>query len=80
MDNEPFWHLSADKDKAVITEEALYAFSHKESRLAIGNYMIRSIKDDTVSGQYRNSHPDINWMVAEDVLKIIPLTGLICDR
>lgn len=35
MDSEPFWDLSTDKDKAFITWEALYAFSHEASRSAI---------------------------------------------
>lgn len=77
MDSEPFWDLSTDKDKAFITWEALYAFSHEASRSAIKNYLVRSIKDDTVSEQYNNDHPTINWMVAEDIMGIIPLIGLM---
>ena len=77
MDSEPFWDLSTDKDKAFITWEALYAFSHKESRSAIKDYLIRSIKDETISEQYNCEHPSINWMVAEDILGIIPLIGLM---
>lgn len=57
--------------------KALYAFSHAKSRLAIKNLLIRSITEDTVSDQYRNEHPSINWMVAEDMLGIIPLVGLM---
>lgn len=77
MDSELFWDLSTDKDKAFITWEALYAFSHKESRLAIKAYLVRSVKDDTISDQYNNDHPSINWMVAEDIIGIIPLIGLM---
>lgn len=77
MDSEPFWDLSADKDKALITWEAFYAFSHKESRLAIKAYLVRSVKDDTISEQYAKEHPIINWMVAEDVLRIVPLLGIL---
>lgn len=77
MDSEPFWELSADKDKAFITWEALYAFSHNESRLAIKDYLVRSIKDDTISKQYSNNHPTINWMVAEDIMGIIPLISFL---
>lgn len=77
MDSEPFWDLSTDKDKAFITWEALYAFSHNESRLAIKDYLIRSIKDDTISEQYSDDHPTINWMVAEDIMGIIPLISLL---
>ena len=76
MDSEPFWDLSTDNDKAFITWEALYAFSHEASRSAIKNYLIRSIKDDTISEQY-NNHPTINWMVAEDIMGIIPLISLV---
>lgn len=72
MDSEPFWDLSTDKDKAFITWEALYA-----SRSAIKNYLIRSIKDDTISEQYSTDHPTINWMVAEDIMVIIPLISSI---
>lgn len=77
MDSEPFWDLSTDKDKAFITWEALYAFSHDASRSAIKNYLIRSIKDDTISEQYSTDHPTINWMVAEDIMVIIPLISFI---
>lgn len=77
MDSEPFWDLSTDKDKAFITWEALYAFSHEASRSAIKNYLIRSIKDDTISEQYNNDHPTINWMVAEDIMGIIPLISFL---
>lgn len=77
MDSELFWDLSTDKDKAFITWEALYAFSHEASRSTIKNYLVRSIKDDTISEQYSTVHPTINWMVAEDMLGIIPLLGLL---
>lgn len=77
MDSEPFWNLSTDKDKAFISREAFYAFSHNESRTAIKDYLIRSIKDDTISEQYNNDHPTINWMVAEDIMGIIPSIGLL---
>ena len=76
MGSEPFWGLSTDKDKAFITWEAFYAFSHNESRAAIKECLTRSITDDTISTQYSNDHPTINWMVAEDILGIIPLIGL----
>ena len=77
MDSELFWDLSTDKDKAFITWEALYAFSHEASRAAIKDYLLRSVKDDTISDQYYNDHPTINWMVAEDIMGIIPLIGLM---
>ena len=77
MDSEPFWDVSTDKDKAFITWEALYAFSHEASRAAIKDYLLRSVKDDTISEQYNNNHPTINWMVAEDIMGIIPLIGLM---
>ena len=77
MDSEPFWDLSTDKDKAFITWEALYAFSHEASRAAIKDYLLRSVKDDTISEQYNNNHPTINWMVAEDIMGVIPLIGLM---
>ena len=77
MDSEPFWDLSTYKDKAFITWEALYAFSHEASRAAIKDYLLRSVKDDTISDQYYNDHPTINWMVVEDIMGIIPLIGLM---
>ena len=77
MDSEPFWDVSTDKDKAFITWEALYDFSHEASRAAIKDYLLRSVKDDTISEQYNNNHPTINWMVAEDIMGIIPLIGLM---
>ena len=77
MDSEPFWDLSIDKDKAFISWEAFYAFSHEESRSAIRVFLIRSIHDDTISEEYRNSHPDINWMVAEDMIAFAPILGLV---
>lgn len=77
MDSEPFWDLSTDKDKAFITWEAFYAFSHNESRSAINDFLVRSIKDDTISEQYSDGHPTVNWMVAEDMLGIIPLISFL---
>lgn len=77
LGHEPFWNLANDKDKAYISWEALYAFSHNESRLAIKDYLVRSIREDTVSDQYQNEHPRINWMVAEDILGMIPLVSLM---
>lgn len=77
MDSEPFWDLSNDQDKAFITWEALYAFSHEASRSAIKYYLIRSIKDDTISEQYGADYPTINRMVAEDIMGIIPLISFL---
>ena len=77
MDSEPFWDLSIDKDKAFISWEAFYAFSHEESRSAIREFLIRSIHEDTISEEYRNRHPDINWMVAEDMIAFAPIIGLV---
>lgn len=77
MDSEPFWDLSNDKDKAFISWEAFYAFSHDESRLAIRDFLIRSIHEDTISEEYSNGHPDINWMVAEDMIAFAPIIGLV---
>lgn len=77
MDSEPFWDLSSDKDKAFITWEALYAFSYEASRAVIKDHLLRSVKDDTISEQYNNDHPTINWMVAEDIMGIIPSIGLM---
>ena len=77
MDSEPFWDLSTDKDKAFITWEAFHAFSHNESRSAINDFLVRSIKDDTISEQYSDGHPTVNWMVAEDMLGIIPLISFL---
>ena len=77
MDSEPFWDLSIDKDKAFISWEAFYAFSHDESRLAIRDYLISSIHEDTISKEYRNGHHDINWMVAEDMIALAPVLGFV---
>lgn len=77
MDSEPFWDLSNDKDKAFISWEALYAFSHEESRLLIKDYLICSIHEDTISEDYRNSHSDIHWMVAEDMIALAPVLGIL---
>lgn len=77
MDSEPFWDLSTGKDKAFITWEAFYAFSHSESRAVIQDHLIHSIKVDTISKQYSNNHPTINWMVAEDIMGLFPLIGFL---
>lgn len=77
MDSEPFWDLSNDKDKAFISWEAFYAFSHEESRLAIKNYLIRSIHKDTISEEYHKRYPDINWLVAEDMIAFPPVLGFV---
>ena len=60
MDSEPFWELSNDKDKAFISWEVFYAFSHDESRSAIRELLLRSIHEDTISEEFRNIHPYIN--------------------
>lgn len=72
MDSEPFWNLSSNKDKAFISWEAFYAFSHEESRSAIRNFLIRSIQKDTISEEYCKGHLDINWMAAEDMIAFAP--------
>ncbi len=77
MDSEPFWDLSIDKDKAFISWEAFYAFSHDESRSAIRDFLIRAIHEDTISEEYSNRHPDINWMVAEDMIALAPFLGFV---
>lgn len=77
MDSEPFWDLSNNKDKAFISWEAFYAFSHEESRSAIRDFLIRSIHKDTISEEYSNRHPNINWMVAEDLITLSPILGFV---
>lgn len=78
LGSEPFWNLANDKGKASITSwEVLYAFSHTDSRLAIRDYLVRSIREETISDQYQNERPRINWMAAEDMLGIIPLVSLM---
>ena len=77
MDSEPFWDLIDDKSVAYITCEAFWAFSDQKAQRAIKEYLLRSIREDTVSAQYSSEHPGINWMVAEEVLGIIPFVGLM---
>ncbi|MGM9778999.1 MAG: hypothetical protein ACI3ZD_11800 [Prevotella sp.] len=77
MDSEPFWDLSNDKDKAFISWEAFYAFSHDESRSAIRDFLIRSIQEDTICEEYSNGHHNINWMVAEDLIALSPVLGFV---
>lgn len=77
MDSEAFWDLSNDKDKAFISWEAFYAFSHEESRSAIRAFLIRSIHEDTISEEFRNGHHDMNCMVAEDMIAFVPILGLV---
>ena len=76
MDSEPFWNLTGRKDRAYITWESFYAFSHAASREAIREFLQGTIADDTISSQYRNSHPYIDWMVAEDILIVLPFVSL----
>lgn len=76
MASEPFWDSSNDKDKAIISWEAFYAFSHEESRLAIHDFLVCSIHDDTISKEYRNNHPCIDWLVAEDMIAFAPFLGV----
>lgn len=77
MNSEPFWNLSANKDMAYITWESYHAFSHKDSNSAIKSFLIRSIIDDTISREYSNNFPNINMMVAENLISIIPLLGFL---
>lgn len=79
MDSEPFWNLSGHSDRAYITWESFFAFSHAESRQAIREFLQRTIADDTISPQYRNNHPSIDWMVAEDILGVIPFLYLFAS-
>ena len=76
MDSEPFGDLSNDKDKAFISWEAFYAFSHEESRSAIREFLIRSIHEDTISEEYRNRHPDINCIVSQYIIAFSPIIDL----
>lgn len=77
MHNEPFWTLCADKEKALLSPEALYAFSHEASRRAIRDFLIGTIKEETISETYHLSHPHIDWLVAEDMLAFAPVLGLL---
>ena len=76
MDSEPFWDLSNNKDKAFITWEAFYAFSHEASRITITNYLMHSMKNDTISKQYKNL-PTTNMIAAEDIMGFIPFVCLL---
>ena len=76
MDSEPFWKLSSNHDKAYITKESWFAFSHSASRAVIKDYLEKSISDDTISSQYRTNHPNLDWMTAEDILGFIPFLSL----
>lgn len=77
MHNEPFWTLSADKDKALLSPEALYAFSHEASRRAIRVFLTGTIKEETIGEAYHLSHPHIDWLVAEDMLAFAPVLGIL---
>ena len=77
MHNEPFWTLSADKDKALLSPEALYAFSHETSRRAIRDFLIGTIKEETISETYRPDHPHTDWMAAEEIIAFAPFLGLL---
>ena len=77
MDSEPFWQLTDNRNKAVLSWEAFCAFSHEESCIAIAELLQRSIKEDTISEQYRQTHQDMNWMVAEDFMSFVPFLGLL---
>lgn len=77
MHNEPFWTLSADKDKALLSPEALYAFSHETSRRAIRVFLTGTIKEETIGEAYHLSHPHIDWLVAEDMLAFAPVLGFL---
>ncbi len=77
LDSAPFWNLSCEKNKAIITSEALFAFSHEESRTAIRHFLIHSIRKDTISEEYAESHHGINWMVAEDMIAFAPVLGML---
>lgn len=77
MHNEPFWTLSADKDKALLSPEALYAFSHEASRRAIRVFLTGTIKEETIGEAYHLSHPHIDWLVAEDMLAFAPVLGFL---
>ena len=35
-----------------------------------------SIHEDTISEEFRNGLPDMNWMVAEDMIAFAPILGL----
>ena len=77
MHNEPFWTLSADKDKALLSPEALYAFSHEASRRAIRVFLTGTIKEVTIGEAYHLSHPTHIPLVAEDMLAFAPVLGFL---
>ncbi|MGN0036015.1 MAG: hypothetical protein ACI36X_02185 [Bacteroidaceae bacterium] len=74
MASEPFWHLSNEKNNAFISSEAFYAFSHEESRRAIKDFLIDSIREDSISEQYKTLHL-VHRMAAEDLLAFAPVLG-----
>lgn len=76
MDSEPFWTSTHDKDQAIITWEAYYAFSLYASRTAIKACLIRSIREETISDQYATeSNTKLNF--PDEMLGFIPLLGLL---
>ena len=77
MESEGFWKLSEDRERAEISWESFCAFSHSQSRAVIREYLKGTIANDTISAEYRNNNPCINWKVAEDILSVIPLLGVI---
>ena len=60
-----------------ISRESFCAFSHSQSREVIMEYLKGTIANDTVSTEYRNNNPYIDWKVAEDILSVIPLLGIL---
>lgn len=77
MESEGFWKLSEDGSRADISWESFCAFSNSQSREVIREYLKGTIANDTVSTEYRNNNPYIDWKVAEDILSVIPLLGIL---
>lgn len=81
LNHEPFWNLCDDKNTAILSEIAFHCMSNPQKRLILRDSLVWMIKNETLLNSPRlydiASETDSPKMVAESVLGIIPIIGLL---
>lgn len=81
LNHEPFWTLCDDKNTAILSDIAFHCMSNPKKRQILRDSLLWMIKNETLPNSpqlYRiTTESDSPRMVAESVLGVIPLIGLL---
>lgn len=81
LNHEPFWNLCEDKNTAILSDIAFHCMSNPRIRQILQDSLLWMIKNETLPNSPRinsfSAETDTSSMVAESVLGIISLIGLL---